>query len=377
MLGPQAVSSVLARPQIEFPCPKSRPIRGWGSACSGCNDLAANLCVIPLAGSERVAQTTHLHFRKGTLLHSLLVGFAGILLASALVVGWWRRHAVEQTTVGDAWWWGWSALLMWLVAIFPWEWLFGSSPAMNDQRFYWTIILTVCPMISLLGSRRPTNRIWNWFILVPLIAVLGWPAITVLWRWPEVPILQLQAPVYVGFALVLIMGVGNFQGTRFGFSAILVGIAVVLGLMTYSSVWSLTPENRTFYRTLAALLVGLGAAHGLRQGMRPSLSDNRFTQLWYDFQDTFGIVWSLRIQERINQTAEQEKWESRLTPDGFHWLTETVSDDVQQQTEARMEHTLRWLLRRFVDPEWIDQRLGPSPFDTPEDPQTDKTHEVT
>jgi hypothetical protein len=42
---------------------------------------------------------------------------------------------------------------------------------------------------------------------------------------------------------------------------------------------------------------------------------------------------------------------------GFVPLAESPSAEELLRTEERIEHTFRWLLKRFVDPEWINTRL--------------------
>ncbi len=110
------------------------------------------------------------------------------------------------------------------------------------------------------------------------------------------------------------------------------------------------------------------------------MAPNRFDKLWFDFFDTFGIVWGRRIQDRVNFIATREGWPARLELDGFVWSDDlkpavpdgtTVSANLQElqingqqkysdnrEIESRIEYTFRWLLRRFVDPAWIDERLG-------------------
>ena len=105
----------------------------------------------------------------------------------------------------------------------------------------------------------------------------------------------------------------------------------------------------------------------------------RFDRVWFDFFDTFGIVWGRRIQDRVNFIAQKENWPLRLELDGFvanegrapaevdplklDPSNTSVKQPAMDQTAheefvaARMDHTLRWLLRRFVDPGWIDERL--------------------
>ena len=110
------------------------------------------------------------------------------------------------------------------------------------------------------------------------------------------------------------------------------------------------------------------------------IAATRFDRLWFDFFDLFGIVWGRRIQDRVNDIANLEQLPARLELDGFVWPQASTKSNlpvardgevsltnqpmsIQQErdraaVEARIEHILRWLLRRFVDASWIDSRLG-------------------
>ena len=128
-----------------------------------------------------------------------------------------------------------------------------------------------------------------------------------------------------------------------------------------------------------------------RQAQRPTVARHPLDRLWFDFRDTFGIVWGRRILERLQMRAESERWPMRLTDDGWAPTSESLAATPQPATplpaavapgaadqiqpdrhdetaaavvwpqllsqDPRPEQALRWLLRRFVDPEWIDQRL--------------------
>ena len=226
-----------------------------------------------------------------------------------------------------------------------------------DQFWFWSAVIGCCPLIAVLGSRRPTSRVWNTFIILPLVAVLGWPSLTALWHLPMIHPLQLQTPGQMGFGLVLIMGVGNYQGTRYGLSSLTVGASLLLILVTVSNLNDFSENSKSIIRACGAIVLAGGISHGLHQSARPVIEESRFDQLWFDFRDLFGIVWSIRIQERINQLAVTEGWPVRLNADGFTWDVR-ATDDVRQPSELRLAHALYWHLWRFVEPEWIATRLG-------------------
>ncbi|WP_437205622.1 hypothetical protein [Planctomicrobium sp. SH664] len=267
--------------------------------------------------------------------------------------------ALKQTSLTSAWNWGLLAQLAWLAstagALFQWQ----PAPRL-DHLWYWTCVLSLCPLISVLGARRPTNRVWNLFIILPLLAVLGWPALTELWGTQQLSPLRLQAPVYLGFVLVLVMGTGNYLGTRFGLPVVLAAVAVGIVLVPFSTQMALSEESTRLVRSVAALFWGTALWGGHRAAERPVVEESPFDRVWFDFRDAFGIVWSIRIQERINATARKDHWSSRLGPLGFEWTTEVPPAD-REKTLHNLEHALRWHLRRFVENEWIDQRLHPAP----------------
>ena len=251
----------------------------------------------------------------------------------------------------------------------------GDTPAILDQVWYWTAVVSCCPLISILGAKRPTSRVWTWFIIVPLIAVLGWPAVTVLSQFPRFTPLEIQLPVFIGFVLVLVMGVGNYLGSRYALSAFFCGVAILLTLWPLSNLFEGDIASTNYWRAAAALVLGVAMLHGFRQSERLMLEESPFDKLWFDFCDSFGIVWSMRIQDRINQLAEQEKWSVRLGTEGFNWQKGIALEEQIHSTE-RLEQTLRWLLRRFVEPEWIDQRLKMSTTSTRDESSTRDIEEL-
>ena len=301
---------------------------------------------------------------------------AGVLLQIVALLGliraFWIWHVfrsqLASTTLTQAA--NWAGIAVSSVFIATGASAIDLPPVIQDQFWYWAAVLLVCPFISVLGSRRPTEKVWTGFIVLPLIAVLGWPALTALFGGSTPAPICVSTPVFLGFALVLVMGLGNYAGTRFGRSSLLAGAAVCLTVMPFHTSGGFTPTSSQTVRSAAALLTALSLFHARRQAGRKTMDEVPCDRIWFDFRDTFGIVWSIRIQERINQTAESEQWPCRLTPLGFEWDS-GISAHERYEGEQRVEATLRWLLRRFVDPCWIDARFRDSAD------QGAQIHEVT
>ena len=69
---------------------------------------------------------------------------------------------------------------------------------------------------------------------------------------------------------------------------------------------------------------------------RSSAAIEPLEQLWSDFCDQFGVVWGLRVAERINATAAQNGWNVRLT---WHGLTQSDGSPLDSPPGAELEQT--------------------------------------
>jgi hypothetical protein len=76
--------------------------------------------------------------------------------------------------------------------------------------------------------------------------------------------------------------------------------------------------------------------------------------VWCDFRDGFGAVWTLRVAQRVNESATRHQWPVTLDWQGF---IDRHSGQPAEELPAEVVENLRTLLRRFVSNEWIDKRL--------------------
>lgn len=282
------------------------------------------------------------------------------------------RQNVRGTTLTTAWTWSVLAATAWTVTWFAdscWQQI---PTAIADHVWYACAVLSLCPPIAVLGSRRPGTRVWTAFILLPMLLALCWPVGASWFQGSELRGLQLEAPQLLAFVLVLVMGVGNYCGTAFTLSALLYGgslFTMVLSSSELAPSWLTPPSTTRFWCTNVVILAVLLS----KVSTRPTPA-TRFDRLWFDFFDMFGLVWGRRIQDRINFIANSEGLAAHLELEGFVWSkstsefkSERISDldssqpEIQlslRDPEIRVEEILRWLLRRFVDPVWIDERIG-------------------
>ncbi len=299
--------------------------------------------------------------------------FVGLVLAGRVLVT--ARRAVRATTLGSAWVWAVLAFSLWTVSWLSDLGLHVASTSGADHLWYGSAVLALCPAIAVLGSRRPGTRVWTWFIQVPLLLVLAWPVLSLWLQGSELRGLQLETPQLVAYLLVLVMGTGNYCGTRFTLPVLCFAAACACLAVSSSAACPAWLADREWSRTWSTGLLVASVLLASRAGRSRTYVVDRFDQLWLDFFDTFGVVWGRRIQDRVNFIAEKERWPTRLELQGFVWTgtteepslpattseTRAITDVARATTEARIEHTFRWLLRRFVDPSWIDERLGSAP----------------
>jgi hypothetical protein len=288
----------------------------------------------------------------------LFKGLGTIGLAWALWLHVRSRRVVSNTTLTGAWYWATAACLSWAI-VWSVDMLGGVvSPELTDQLWYLTALLLACSGVAVLGARRPTARIWTVFVVLPLLVVLGWPALAV-WGGDFRPgAMEIETPTLLGFTLVVVMGTGNYFGTRFTSSSVLTAAAILLAVVPCWSGFNSFSTGPLRMREWATVCYS-GAVLLVWRNARWSPADIRpLDRLWFDFRDMFGMVWSKRVLDRINDTLRNQQFPLRLELHGLTWTETEIDTARREDAEALLEKTFRWLLRRFVDPEWIDERCG-------------------
>lgn len=280
---------------------------------------------------------------------SIVWGIAALTWGAALGEMMRTGRTLRDTTLSTAAPWAYAAASGWIVAAVTQGlgWLSGSA---------WqavALVLSLTPIVAVLGARRPTCRVWPWFVLAPLIVVLLWPVVSMglATGWSK-PIVH-DTPQVVIYGLVVVMGCGNYVGTR------QTDTAVVGGLMLWAS-WAcssrLFPWSESARDTLQVGLAWGLALVTLRIAIRyrrTSQAAAPLDRVWDDFVQLYGLVWSRRLWDRLQALARQQAWTCEVTPMGLVW-----PHGIDSETTQKVEHAYRWLLRRFVEPGWLDARLG-------------------
>ncbi|MCC6493417.1 MAG: hypothetical protein IT424_10380 [Pirellulales bacterium] len=289
----------------------------------------------------------------------------------------WAAAAALALAAGDAW--------------LAWRGRGVSSLAASLSR-YLTAVGTFCPLMAVLGAKRPQDRGWQWVVASLWIVLLA-PAGQAL-AAPSGLRLELFAAWKLMLAALVCMTLLNYLPTRFALAALLFagGQAALLAPFLVNAAdgqqWRLGGLVAIAASALAAAALYRQASHRAAPAASPpafSLSDgpspaarrrtaiaNRrspapvtpaaapspldsINQRWRSFRDAWGAFWGLRIMQRINQTAELSSWPVRL-----HWGNgfepPSSSNDSRPAPEidaavvAHIEQTFDSLLRRFERP---------------------------
>lgn len=278
--------------------------------------------------------------------------FATAIAGGGALLRRWR--ALRGTTLRAPLAWGMVALLL-PGAVELWLGLLPRTPAWASHVRYLAAITTFCPLMAVLGAKRPQDRGWQ-FVVLTLCAVLAFPCAVALAYRGQAPLLL--DPIWQwSLAVLLGMGLLNNLPTRYWPSALLSAAGQVLLLWDQLPLPGHAlpdPGFRAVWPIAGVGALALAAAAWAWQWPRRRRPEPGIDRLWLDYRDTFGAVWSLRILARFNASAEMYGWSAQLQ---WHGLSGSPPDS---DTEAAMRKSLTSLLRRFVPPDWIAQRLDGS-----------------
>ena len=91
------------------------------------------------------------------------------------------------------------------------------SDAVTSAAAYFATTMLLTPLVTTLGARRPGIAPWHWFVVLPMVVVLQWPAASQLfgshWRVP----VELNAPATILGEVGLVMVEPEERWAELGF----------------------------------------------------------------------------------------------------------------------------------------------------------------
>ncbi len=203
---------------------------------------------------------------------------------------------------------------------------------------------TLCPVVAVLGAKRPQDRGWQWVVLT-LWLIVSWPALQALANH-----VGPRVELFVAWKLFLLglvaMGPLNYLATRLWFASLLVAAGQLILLSEFFGFG--TNAERRLPTAIGCFLM---AAMFITLRRSASIPNNaplpEHTARWLRFRDSFGAFWGLRIMQRVNETAALRDWPVRLAWSGFESITDEQPSQPTATQVAEIEQTLDTLLRRF------------------------------
>jgi hypothetical protein len=308
----------------------------------------------------------------------MLVLFATLLFAGCLLGVLRIRRVVWSLTLRPAWCFGIVALIGHGTAVC----LSLAEPhvAIRTVTFvhFLAATLLLAPPVTVLGARRPGAAAWPWFVTLPMLLVLLWPAANEAIQTTATRPIQPGTPALLGVIVVLIMATGNYFGTRNTLACCCYAAGVLCHLGPAAG-WINDPVTASLTAaTMLCLSVTIAQFNITRAVAADSVSvAQAANRMWAAFRDLFGIVWAKRVADRVNQFGQREAWTVRLTLDGFTaWNPASKPTRTDSNTAAsnptqaclkdqldtlqlsRPLEVLCWVLRRFADRDWFAAQLG-------------------
>lgn len=228
-----------------------------------------------------------------------------------------------------------------------------ARPAWFAHFDYLAGISTLAPFVSLLGAKRPQDRAWQ-LIVAALLGLLAFqdfrswlldpsiqPSPHAAWRWL--------------ITALIVMQTLNYLPTRHAAAACLACIGQCLLLQT--SLVFVAEVSRGLI-ALGTILVGAAIFAAAFVEMRRPVTYDLYQREWLDFRDRYGVLWGLRVQERVNAMAQQHNSRLRLGWHGFRNAEETSGQAGQAEQPALDDPIYKAfgaILARFND---VERRSG-------------------
>jgi hypothetical protein len=241
------------------------------------------------------------------------------------------------------------------------------EPTLSIERYLITIT-TFLPAMGVLGAKRPQHWAWQ-FVVGTLWIILAWPALEAVVQ--NVPFELQSQKLRGGFLIVLLLVQwSNWFPTRYLLAVTFFTAAQVIMLWPYFPWANGVTDIRVW--EVGCIMIGIVPLivnwSTSRKSGSLAIEPNReilrtdfnvaanYDVLWRDFRDLFGVVWGLRVIERINETARLQNWGWELMWAGFVKKNDVPPHDLGNSSERLhkdVEQAMQTVLRRFVSTEWI------------------------
>lgn len=225
-------------------------------------------------------------------------------------------------------------------------------PSWSASARFAAAITTMAPALALLGAKRPQVGPWQ-FIVVTLLVVLAMPSL----QWWLLDVGQLQE-IHPSRLLLLAvlggLGLVNYLPTCYWLSAVCVTAAQAAALAPhlFRQPAKLPPGA---WPLVALILIDLALLLAFLVRRADRIAFGPVDRAWIDFRNAYGLLWAVRVANRVNATAVLQRSCLRLAWSGLVHsdYPSMVAHTAKAVEEQAISRTLRSLLRRFVSRQWL------------------------
>jgi hypothetical protein len=273
---------------------------------------------------------------------------AALALAIAAAAGFPLRRLRGTTLTAPALW-----AVASLASIGAGEaWLAWRGPAVEPLTAsllrYAAAVSTFCPVMAVLGAKRPQDGAWQWVVLslwIILLVPAGQAMAT-----NSGDRLELFGAWQILIGVLIAMGLLNYLPTKYAAAAILlaIGQTLLLAPFLFDAADALASRRVGIMGILGAAALVLESSRRRRRATSDDAEPTPLEQLnqrWFALRDGWGAFWGLRIMQRVNQSAELGHWPVRLS--WWDGLSSSMDADVDQPVLEPIQQTLDSLLWRF------------------------------
>jgi hypothetical protein len=261
---------------------------------------------------------------------------------------------------------------------------YGPSDTPADHYLgYTAAIFVLAPGLAVLGAKRPQSGAWQ-FIVATFVGILMLPVLNGLAAGLAAP--QPHALFRWLTLAVFLVGAFNYLPTVqfLPIGSTWIGVGMLLGVCVPGDFGRTAAAD-----ALALLCLNIGLAVGRLIARRRRRAARGMQRLWNDFRDAYGLVWGVRVFERLNVAARRHGWPVEFTWRGIfakgwagddstplartlfqwnapHWdnlESEEPLERLDPDVRRRIRRELHALLRRFVSTAWIAERDEPETGD--------------
>ena len=274
------------------------------------------------------------------------------MLAMLALIGWRWFAAAHGTTLRAPCFW--ILVSVASLAASGASWLVSDAGVTASATRFAAAVTTICPLMAVLGAKRPQDRGWQWVVLTLWIILVGPAAQAALFAAGR----ELELFVVWRMFLMGLVGLGllNYLPTDHWLESMLAACGQAALLNEHLSLPATPVWEPRWSFALGTTLLAIAAAIAWWRSSGMSQRDETpgegvgiavWNGRWRSFRNAYGAFWALRVMARVNETAQLRSWPMKLSWHGFE-ATDPDSLPPTADQLVELETALATVFRRFL-----------------------------